>query len=99
MNGNRGLNRFTAEGLVYALHSQAHAQDRDFAAKGLNQLNRDPRMGRVFGSWTNKDVIRLKRVDFFYRYLVTSMHINIEDIVHKHLHQIVGKGIVIIDNQ
>jgi hypothetical protein len=99
VHGNGGLNGFPSKRLVNTLHSQAHSQDRDSAAKGLYQFDRDPRMGRVFGSRTDEDVIRVKCFDFFYGYLVTSMHANIKVIVHEHLHQIVGKGIVIIDDQ
>jgi hypothetical protein len=99
VHGNGGPNRFPAECFINALHSQAHTQDRDFITKGLNQLNGNPRVYRVLGSRTDKDVIGVKRFDFFYRYLVTSMNINFEFIVHEHLHKVVCKGIVVIDDQ
>ncbi len=53
----RGPNGSAAERLIYALHAQTNPEDRDIFVKFLDQLDGDPRMGRVPGAGADKDII------------------------------------------
>lgn len=54
-------------------------------------------MSRIFGPRADESIIRFKGFDLLNGNIVTSMYFNRKIIVHEHLHQIICKGIVIIN--
>jgi len=87
------------ECLIYALHAQANPQNRDVPVIFPDERDGYPRVGGIPGTGTYDDVIRLERSYIFKGEAVATVHMDAEVIVHKHLHQIICEGIIIIYNQ
>jgi len=96
---DRGPHRAAAEYFIDALHPQADPQGRGVPAKGLNQVHRNSRMDRVFGSGADQNVIRPEIFCLFHGNFITPEHPDMEGIMPEHLNQIVSERIVIVDDQ
>src|SRR6187402_2417995 len=91
MNGQRRPNGNTTEGLVDALHAQAHSQDGHDAMQGPDQLDRDAGAAWRLGTGTDHDVIRIPTPHFVDVDLVRAHDADLEIVVPKHLYQIEGE--------
>jgi len=96
---NRCSNGFAAKRLIDALHAQTYAEDGPPAAKGSDEGNRDPGVGRIFGTGADKHIVRIKYFNLIQRDLITPVYLDIQVVVFEHLNEIVGKRIIIIDDK
>ncbi len=90
---------FPAVNLAQALVSQAYAQHRHFAGEMRDHRIADARFVRCAGPGRNADMIRLKRRDLFHAQLIIAFHHRVFPQLPKILDQVVGKGIVVIEDK
>jgi hypothetical protein len=56
-------------------------------------------MRRIFGTGTDENIVRIELHNLLNGYPVTSIHVDVKIIVHKHLDEIVSKRVVIINDK
>ncbi len=88
-----------AEYMADALVPQADAQQRRGLAKASDHFIADARFFRCAGTWRDANVIWVQFCDLIERNAIISMHLHVRPHLAKVLHEIVGKGVVVIDNQ
>lgn len=86
----------TPERFIHALHAEANTQDGDFLTKGFDQRDRDTRVAGVLWPGADQDIIGLKAPGLGQGYFITPVHIDDQGVLHEHLYEVVGKGIVVI---
>src|SRR5438270_11770934 len=84
---------------AYGLMSQAHAQYGPFAGKVLDQLNADARLLRRTWSWRNQNMAGPHLFHLMRRDLITQSHLHLLTQLAQILHQVVGKGIVVVEDE
>ena len=89
-----------AEGDSDALVAQAHAQHRHAAlGEEADRLNRHPRLGRCTGAGRDQQVGRPCSLDLRDADLVVARDCNLGAQCPQQLHQVVGKRIVVVDDE
>src|SRR6185312_11224327 len=81
------------------LMAQAHAQYRQLAGKVPDQGNADARLLRRTRTRRNKNVIGLQGLDFRRSNLVIAAYLYFLAQFAQILHQVVGKGIVVVEDE
>src|SRR5699024_9516780 len=78
---------------------QADAQKRDFLPQLLYRRNDDPRILRSARSRREDDAVRMHGADFFHCHLIVPYDFDLRIKLPDHLVQVVGKTVIIIDQQ
>jgi hypothetical protein len=99
MHETRGAHDFAAEHFDERLMPEADAEHRHLARERGDHLHRDS--GIVWRTGTGRDaqVRRLQRLRLVHRNPVVAMHEHLGAEDHEGLHQVVGEGIVVVDQQ
>jgi hypothetical protein len=99
MHQTRGQNDFAAENSPDALMTETNAEDRHFRSQDADDLVANASVFRTAWSRRNTDPVGRERFGFGDSDLVVPLH---NDIATKHaeiLDEIVGKRVVVIDDQ
>src|SRR5438477_13066082 len=78
---------------------QANTQDRKLARQLLHQLNADPGILRRARPRRDHDPLRLAPRDLIDGYLVVAMHFDVAAQLTQVLRQVIGKRIVVVQQQ
>src|SRR6516165_9918517 len=84
-----------ADGLV----SQADAEDGQFAGEVLDERDADARLLRRARARREQNAVGMKRLDFLWRELVVPAHRHLGAKFTHVLHQVVGEGVVVVENE
>ena len=99
MHEPRGPHHLAAEHLHHRLMTEADAEDRDASREGVDHAHRNARVARRAGPRRNHQV----RVPLTERLLdrdgVVAMDVHLGAEHQERLHQVIGEGIVVIDQQ
>jgi hypothetical protein len=79
--------------------TQANAQDRDLASQCRNSSYRDPCLVRGAGAWRNHESLRAKPAYAFQGDSIVAEYLHVNADFAQILDQVVGEGIVIVDNE
>src|SRR6267154_5163021 len=92
-------NDFATECRADGLMTQAYAKDRKFSGQAANQVDANP--GVLRSTWTrrNYDGVRLAPRNFLDGDFVVAVHLDIATQLAKILRQVVGKRIVVVEQQ
>ena len=93
-----GAHNLTSVNLPDGLVPQTHSEDWQLATKGRNDLAGNPRLIRRARTRRNTDPRGLEIAKFFHRHGIIPQHFHLRSQLAKILDEIVGKGIVVIDN-
>src|SRR6266404_2019612 len=96
---SRRLNNLAAEHRADALMAETNAKDRRSRTESANHFVADPGILGPAGTGRDADAFRTKRLDFSDRDLVIPLHYDVAIQHAEMLDEIVGKRIVIIDDQ
>ena len=89
----------SAKNVADTLMAEADTQDRDALTKGANHVTADARfLGRT-RTWGDTDVIGPLFGDLFEGDLIIPMDLHLRAHLAKVLDEVVGKGVVIVDDQ
>ncbi len=96
-----GSHDLASKNFAYALMPKAHSQHWHARSKLLNDRFGKSRFSRRAGAGRNDDSLGLKSFDFIERDLVVAFHSDVERRVGlaQALDQVVGKGVVVIENE
>jgi hypothetical protein len=94
-----GADDFSAEDLRQALMTQANAQDRRTLSQNSNDLGTDPGIFGASWTWRNADAFGTKLRDLDDGDFVIALHGRFDPEFAKILDKIVGKRIVVIDDE
>ena len=94
-----GPDHVTPECRANRLMSQADAQHRKLAGKVPDQINADAGLLRRTGAGRDNDAVRTHGFDLRRNDLVIAAHLYLLPQFSQLLHQVVGKGIVVIENE
>jgi hypothetical protein len=95
----RRPNDFPSKGSTQRLVSQANSKNRKSSRQPLNQFNRNPCFQRRARPRRNHDSLRFASSDFFDGNLVVAMHFHFAAQLSQILGQVVGKRIVVVEQQ
>ena len=84
--------------LVQGLVSQAHPQDGDLPIKMGDDCLADARLIRGLGARRDAEPVRLKRRDAGQIDLVVAKDQDLQIELVEELHQVIGKGVVVVDH-
>lgn len=56
-------------------------------------------MDRRFGPRADDDIVRRQGLDLLQSDLIAASHLNLQRILPEHLHQVVGKGVIVVEDQ
>src|SRR5882762_1099045 len=92
-------NDFAAECRADGLMTEAYAKDRELSGQAANQV--DANSGILRGAWAgrNYDGFGLAPRNFLDGNFIVAMHLDIATQLAKVLGQVVGKGIVVVEQQ
>src|SRR6267154_4150649 len=92
-------NDFATECRADGLMAQAYAKDRKFSGQAANQV--DANSGVLRSAWAgrNYDGVRLAPRNFLDGDFVVAVHLDIATQLAKILGQVIGKGIVVVEQQ
>src|ERR1700722_5795705 len=99
MHQARRAHDFPAEHLHQGLVAEANAEDRDAAGERLDHAHRNAGVARRAGSGRNDQMRMLLRERFLDRDGVVAVHVDVRAQHQKGLHQVVGEGVVVVDEQ
>ena len=88
-----------AEGLADGLMAEANAEQRHLAGKAADHVDADAGILRLARTGRDDDAIGLARGDFIERDLVVAAHFELLPQLAEVLRQVVGEGVVVIDQQ
>src|SRR5664280_273730 len=94
-----GTNDFAAKGCANRLVAEAYAQKRHASREMADQFDADPGILWCARARGDHDAIGMKLVDFVDRDLVIAAHHYLLTQFAEVLHQVVGEGIVIVENE
>src|SRR5271168_4695637 len=89
----------TAEGGSDGLMSEADSENRDFPGKMADQLNADAGFLRSARPRRNQDAFGAHGFYIADRYLIVAAHLDFRAQFAQILHQVVGEGIVIVEDK
>ena len=89
----------TAVHVADTLVAEAHAEQRDRRSEAADDFARDARLVRRAGAGRNADARGLHRRDFVGRDFVVSLHERIRAEFAEILDEVVGEGVVVIDDE
>ena len=89
----------TAKRLADGLMAQAYAQDRQLAGEIADGFKRDARFGRRARAWRNHDTLRIQGGNFGDGQFIVAHDLDLGTELAKVLHNVVGKGVVVINHQ
>ncbi len=95
----RSAHDVAAKSRADSLMSQADAEHRHFAGEVPDQINADAGILRRTRSRRDHDALRLHRLDLSNRDLVVAANLNLRAQFPEILNQVVGKGIVVVENE
>ena len=93
-----GLDGGAAENFVQGLVSQAHPQDGDMAIEMGDDHFADARLIRGLGARRDAEPVGRKRRDAGQIDLVVAEDQDLQVELVKELHQVIGKGVVVVDH-
>src|SRR3954453_20045966 len=99
MHEIRGSDYLASEGGAQSLMSKAYAENWELPTELAEQLDADPRILRRAWAGRDANALRTHRCNFFYRNLIVAPHHNFSAQLTQVLHQVVGEGIVIIEDK
>ena len=88
-----------AEGFGDRLVSKAHTENRDRRSQRADELYRDPRVARHAGAWRDHDEVRRQRTDLFDAGDIVPNNSHQRPELAQVLVQVVGKAVVVVDQQ
>ena len=89
----------TAKRLADGLVAQAHAEDRQLAGEVFDGFKGHARFARRTRARRNHNALRVQRGDFGDGQFVVAHHLDLGTEFAQVLHNVVGKGIVVINHQ
>ena len=92
-------NDLSSKSLANRLMSQANAQHGHLPGEVADQLDADPGVGRRARARRNHDALGAERLDFRDADLVVAAHLDLRPQLAQILHQVVGKRVVIVENE
>ena len=95
----RSAHHVAAKGRADGLMSQADAEHRHLAGEVANQIDADAGILRRAGTGRNHDALRLHGLDLSDRDLIVAAHLDLRAEFPEILHQVVGEGIVVVENE
>ncbi len=99
VHGKRCANGLAAKGFIHALHAQTDTQNRNLAGQGGYHRGGNTGKLRRLGAGAYQDIIRGCLFNVGDGNPITAMHGDIKVEHGKQLHQVVGEGIIIIDDE
>jgi len=99
VDGNRSADNPASIGIADALVTQAHAEDRDPAAKTAQHIVRDPRLQRGAGSGGDNNVAGTQLLDVGGANPVVAKHERLPTQLSDILGEVINKGVVVINYQ
>ncbi|MNC08203.1 hypothetical protein D3C75_557830 [compost metagenome] len=94
-----GAHHITAKSLADGLVAEADAKNRKFAGEMLDRFNRDAGFGRGARTGGHNDAFRVEGFDFSDGQFIVAHDFNLGAELAQVLHNVVGKGVVVIDHQ
>ena len=95
----RSADDFPAERGANGLMAEANPEDRNFSSEALDQLDGNTRFLRRARAGRNHDALRLTANNFFHGNFVVAMHFDLTTQLAEILREVVGKGIVVVEQQ
>src|SRR5208282_1067301 len=95
----RGADHAPAKRLADALMTEADAEDGYLRGEAADQLHADARLARRAGAGGDHDALGAERRDFVERDAVVAAHQEFLPELAEDLSQVVGEGIVVVDEQ
>jgi hypothetical protein len=94
-----GAFRLSTEVFVQTLHPQADAKDGDLSGESVHRVQRDPRTSGISGAWAYEDGPGWILPQRLQGDCVVAVDARDAPEPGKKLNQVVGKGIVIVDDK
>src|SRR5208337_3943759 len=95
----RSADYMTAKGCANCLMSQEHAKNGDLPCEVADQIDADAGILRSAGARRKYDTLRLQGLDIGDRELVVTANLNLGAEFPEILNQVIGKGIVVVENK
>src|SRR5713101_7141943 len=95
----RSADDFSSKRSANGLMAEAHAENRKFPGKALDQLDGNARLLRRTRTGGNHDAFRLPPGNLFNGNLVVAMHFDLATQLAEVLREVVGKLIVVVEKQ
>src|SRR5712692_5077455 len=92
----RRAHDFSAKGGANGLVPQAHAEDGDFSGKPLDYLHGDARLLRGAGTRRDDNLFRAASGNFVRGNFVVAAHLDIAAQLAEILREVVGEGVVVV---
>lgn len=99
MHQFRGTHDFAAESCADGLMSQADPEQGNFAGKMADQVDADSGFLRRAWSRGKQNALGVHGVDFCHSQLVVPAHYDLRSQFTQILDQVVGKGVVVVENE
>ena len=94
-----GVNDLAAKSLSNALVAEANAEQRDFTGEVLDRGNRNTGFVRRTGAGRDDKVLRIQFFDLLHGDFIVAVYQHFFAEFGEILHQVIGKGVVIVDHQ
>src|SRR4051812_40626347 len=85
--------------LAYSLMPQANSKHRNLSSEMVNQVYADASFPRCAWSRGNKDPLRPHGFNFGHGHLIIATHFNLSPQLAEILHQVVGEGVVVVQDE
>src|SRR3984957_8109956 len=95
----RGAHDFPAEHFHQGLVAETYAEDRNAPGERLDHAHRNAGVARRAGSGRNDQMRMLLRERLLDRDGVVAVYVDVRTQHQKGLHQVVGEGVVVVDEQ